>query len=263
MKENFCVTAIVAIRNGAYYFERLCKHLRDNSITLAVIDNDSTDDLQTIVRRNSDIICNTSTLKYHGSFNLTQQLEAKQSIAKEIESDWIIHLDVDELLFSDIIGETLFDALYRVHYTGYDAINFDEFVFLPAEVGVHYQKNNYPEMCWYYFFEPRPKRLIRAFKTHLSTQVESGGHDVEGYRNLYPDNMIMRHFMFENKSHAQRKYRDRTYSDIDIENKFHGNRILLQERALALPHRHELCRADKGDWLLDTSQPRLKHFWDW
>ena len=260
---EFKVTAVVAIRNGAYYFNRLCEHFRSNGIDMAVIDNDSEDNLLELIEYNSDVVITTKNLPYEGGFNLTEQLEAKQDLVQSIDSEWFIYLDVDELLFSDTVNERMVDAIERVDARGFDAINFDEFVFLPVDVYRNYKANDYHTMRWYYFFEPRPRRLIRAFKSHLRMNIESGGHGVQNVRNLYPNNMVMRHFMFENKKHAKRKYHERIYSKTDIENRFHGNRILLQNHTLILPQRRNLCIAGEKDWNLNKSKPKQKHFWEW
>jgi len=260
---SFTVTAIVAIRNGAFYFNRLCEHMRQNNISLAVIDNESEDGLQKLIQQNQDVVECSTMLGYNGSFDLTKQLQAKREIASTLDSDWIIHLDADELLFSDIPHETLLDAIHRVDTLGYEAINFNEFVFLPVERLKKYNHNTFHEMRWYYFFEPRKNRLVRAFRNNLRTDIESGGHEVEGDFSLYPVSMIMRHYIFESKSHAHKKYRTRTYSQGDIDKKFHGNRLPLQNIRINFPSRKELICADKDDWILSTSQPKKQHFWEW
>lgn len=260
---TFSVTAIVAIRNGAYYFNRLCKHCRDNGIALAVIDNESEDNLQELIDKNLDVVVRSSSLTYDGVFDLTRQLRAKQALAESLNANWIIHLDVDELLFSDIPGENLLDAFRRVDAQGHDAINFDEFVFLPVDRFKDYDSDNFHEMRWYYFFEPRQSRLIRAFRSDLRIRIESGGHDVEGAEKIYPQNMIMRHYMFKNKSHVKLKYKLRQYSEGDVRNKFHGNRIPLQNNQLFLPARKSLICCSKNQWNLDKSMPQNKHFWQW
>lgn len=257
------VTAIVAIRNGAFYFSRLCQHARTNGFSLAVIDNQSEDNLQQLIKQNLDVIETSVMLSYDGKFDLVKQLEAKASVAKNLDADWIIHLDVDELLFSNTKDETLQVTLSRIHDAGFNAVNFDEFVFLPIQRLKPYNAKNYHTMNWYYFFEPKPNRLIRAFHNTLTTQVTSGGHNVEGDLKLYSESMIMRHYMFENRRHAQTKYRHRIYSEQDLEKKFHRNRTLLQNKELFLPPKKLLLCAPKSAWSLDKSDPKATHFWEW
>lgn len=257
------IIAIVAIRNGAFYLPRLCQHARHNGFSLAIIDNDSEDNIQELIKQNSDVIKTTVRLPFHGEFDLVEQLNAKESLAKSLAADWLIHLDVDELLYSDTENETLQTALTRVHDAGFNAVNFDEFVFLPVQRLKQFTPNNYHTMNWYYFFEPKPNRLIRAFHKSLKTQVASGGHNVDGDLKLYPQSMTMRHYMFENRKHAKTKYKNRLYSDQDLDKKFHGNRLRMQNKELYLPAKKHLTRALKGEWSLDKSQPKIKHFWEW
>ena len=230
---------------------------------MAVIDNDSEDNLQHLIEKNSDIIECSTTLDYNGKFDLVKQLETKENVAQKVHADWFIHLDVDELLYSNERNTTIQEALSKADALGYNAVNFDEFVFLPIQRFKRFNSNNYHTMNWYYFFEPKPNRLIRAFKKGLKTQVKSGGHNVDGELRLYEENMIMRHYMFENRKHAKTKYRDRFYSQQDLENRFHGNRRILQNRQLYLPSKAKLLYCQKQDWQLDKSHPQNKHFWQW
>lgn len=257
------VIAIVAIRNGVYYLPRLCQHARENGYQLAIIDNDSKDNLLEITELNKDVIAYVENLPYDGCFDLLAQLEAKALLTKKVNADWVIHLDVDELLYSNVEGETLQQAFFRVQTEGHNAVNFDEFVFLPLERFKRYDSDNYHQMCWYYFFEPRPVRLVRAFKAELQIKPQSGGHNVQGEAKIYPTNFVMRHFMFENRSHVKKKYLTRTYSDSDIKSKFHGNRLVIRGQKLSLPSRSRLHKASPDDWLLDKTNPQTKHFWQW
>lgn len=263
INKHFKITAIVAIRNGTFYFPKLCQHARDNGLSLAVIDNGSEDNLQELIKLNSDIVESSMMLDYDGKFDLVKQLEAKESLALELNADWIIHLDVDELLYSDIKNETLQVALNRVHEAGFNAVNFDEFVFLPVQRLKRFNSNNYNTMDRYYFHEPKPNRLIRAFHKKLKTEVVSGGHNIEGEVKLYPQNMIMRHYMFENSKHARTKYKNRIYSDQDLDKNFHSNRLLLQNKELYFPAKKQLLRTSKDQWQLDKSNKKTKHFWEW
>ena len=257
------ITAVVAIRNGAFYFPKLCQHARQNGFTLAIIDNDSTDNLQTLIKQNSDVIEYSTMLKYDGKFDLIKQLEAKENIIRRITTDWVIHLDVDELLYSNIENESLQKSISNAHHAGYNAINFDEFVFLPIQRFKSFDSSNYHTMDWYYFFEPKPNRLIRAFNKSLKTDVRSGGHNVAGDLKLFPQSMIMRHYMFENRKHAKVKYRDRLFTDRDLEHNFHKNRVSMQGKQLFLPAKKKLSRVLNGQWVLDKIELKTKHFWEW
>ena len=257
------VTAIIAIRNGSFYFLRLCEYARKNGINLAIIDNDSQDNLQDLITQNKDVVIKSKTLKYEGYFDLTQQLKAKESLTKELDCDWIIHQDVDELLYSNIKGERIADALKRVHELGFNAVNFDEFVFLPLERFKKFHSDNYHKMKWYYFFEPAKSRLMRAFHRSLKTKINSGGHKLEGDINLYPENFCMRHYIFKNREHAKTKYKFRNYSALDLENRFHRNRLPLQNNEIYLPSKKSLHKYNFKDWVLDKSKPKSNHFWEW
>ena len=61
---------------------------------------------------------------------------------------------------------------------GFDAVNFNEFVFVYEDDAVSYVGTDYVEaMKSYYHFAPQPIRLVRAFRAGLPVDnLESGGH---------------------------------------------------------------------------------------
>jgi len=263
IQKQLDITAILLIRNGAYYFSKVCQNARENGFSIVVIDNDSEDNLQQLIKQNLDVVKDTYMFDYDGKYDLVKLLQAREKVAESIDSDWIVNLDIDEILYSNTENETIQEALTKAHNKGFNAVNFDEFVFLPVQKFKRFKAKNYHTMEWYYFFEPRPNRLIRAFHKSLKTDLNSGGHTVEGNVKLYPHNMIMRHFMFENRKHAKTKYKNRLYAERDLEKKFHGNRLLIQDKNICLPSKKHLMRSCKGQWVLDKSDPKNKHFWQW
>ena len=55
------------------------------------------------------------------------------TIIDDIETDWVIHLDADEIMHTYRRGESLNEASHRLDAVGWNVANFDEFVFLPIE----------------------------------------------------------------------------------------------------------------------------------
>ena len=49
-------------------------------------------------------------------------------------------------------GESLLDAFRRLDADGWNAVNFDEFVFLPIERDYPTQADGFPNLALYYFF---------------------------------------------------------------------------------------------------------------
>ena len=99
-----------------------------------MIDNDSSDETVAVCRQYlGKGVLFMERVAWTGFFDLSAQLEAKREVAARLDHDWLIHVDADEWLQSPNEGETLLDGIKRVSAQGYNAINFDEFVFLPVD----------------------------------------------------------------------------------------------------------------------------------
>lgn len=170
VQKKISICAVIAVRNGAKYLKVLLPFLAQQDIDVAIIDNESTDNSYELYSqfKNKPIII-VETLPYKGFFSLSQQLISKQMLYKKLHHDWIIHHDVDEIMEHNKPGLTLRDAIEQADKAGYNAINFDEFVFLPEPNSDYSQSNYHTELLRYYFFEPVKNRLNRSFdKVDLS-----------------------------------------------------------------------------------------------
>jgi len=229
------ITAILCVRNEAKYLRTTLDHLVKNGIQIALIDNDSNDESKSIFEFYEDSIVSMTTLPYKGYFSLSEQLEEKSKVIDLTESDWFIHIDADEIMESPKDNESLRSGIERANREGFTAINFDEFVFIPEKDKSYEYKNFYTLMRWYYFFEPRPKRLLRAWKARQGLRQAAGGHHLNGNFKLFPKNFILRHYPVLSQSHANLKYPQRKFSPTDLKNGWHGNRVNVNETDMTLP----------------------------
>src|SRR5713226_761979 len=150
------VTAILAIRNEEVYLDNCLRHLVRNGLQFAIVDHGSTDASPLIYRRR-EFAANLVEVwesAFTGVFSLEDQLRQKLRMAEAIGGDWILHVDADEMMHSYRPDESLFDALRRLNADGWNAVNFDEFVFLPIERDYTPQADGFPNLEFYYFFEP-------------------------------------------------------------------------------------------------------------
>lgn len=263
------ICAVIAIRNEASYLRVLLPLLASQAIDVVIIDNDSTDDGPNICRefRRKPVI-GVEHLPYSGLFSLSAQLKAKQKVYNSIDHDWVIHQDADEILQHYKAGFTLRDAIEQAHADSYNALNFDEFVFLPEpDSDYNCRANYYTGILRYYFFEPAKNRLNRAWRRALQfDNSPSGGHTLSGLRvSIYPANHILRHYIVLSDEHARRKYLHRTFSEEELGRGWHGNRVGLTERVLALPeHSDFLMQLEKHDSVdFRRNRPALQHYWEW
>ena len=170
--------AIICVRNEAKHIHRAINDFVSQGIDVVIIDNGSTDKTLQIC---SEFLGNgllfINHMSWEGEFNLSHQLEMKDRFVRNLNHDWVIHADADEWVHSSVKGETLLEGITRLSKYGFNVINFEEFVFLPAQ-GEEYNLDNYKkEFLNYYYFSPHKQRLMRAWNRLLScNNLESGGH---------------------------------------------------------------------------------------
>lgn len=266
------ICAVVAARNDLQYLRVLLPLLASQDIDVAILDNESTDESHELysTMRGKPIIL-TETLPYHNAFSLSDQLRAKQEIYNKLHHEWVIHMDVDEVLEHHEPGRSLRDAIQEADKAGFNVVNFEEFVFLPTPGTDYCGRDYYRELLRYYYFAPMPDRLHRAWRRDMFfDNIGSAGHRLAGKRlAIFPQNQIMRHYIVLSAEHAKNKYLHRTFSAEDLQRGWHGgrygNRLHFTQENLALPstspYLFELDQFDSKAFRRDSPAP--KHFWMW
>jgi len=88
---------------------------------------------------------------------------------------------------------------------------------------------------------------------------------LEGALNVYPERMIMKHFIVRTQEHAYEKYLHRTFSSTDLEKGWHRNRLNFTIENLRIPetgaHLHSL--ASPLHVPEQRPAPTRTHFWEW
>jgi len=257
------LTAIIAARNEALYIGRCCEHLAMQGVDFVIIDNESTDDTRAIAEsfRGRGLV-RVVNHPYPGFYDWMGLLKCKEHIARELDSDWFMHLDADEIPEPPGRHEPLLLRLAAVDAAGYTTVNFDEFVFVPTTGSERHEGGDYVRtMCRYYFFEPRPERLIRAWRRTADIDLaSSAGHAVHfADQRLYPENFALRHYIALSMEHLLHKYlRNRVYSPAEVALGWHAMRSRLTEEMVRTPPVEELfdVRDDQG-W--NRSRPCQRH----
>ncbi|MDP3898895.1 MAG: glycosyltransferase family 2 protein [Mesorhizobium sp.] len=264
------IVAIIAVRNEALYLERCIRHLVSEGVEICLIDNGSTDGTLDIAAsyRNEGVM-RIEDLPYTGSFELEVQCRLKERLARDISSDWFLHQDADEIRQSDNWNtEKLIDAVSDLDRHGFNAVNFDEFVFLPTSPEENFEGLDYVDlMRSYYYYHPAANRRVNMWKKPRDRPVDlttSGGHavDFEG-RRIANRSFVLRHYIALSEGHAYRKYGvDRSYAAKEIANrKWHVERETWKSRHFRFPTQDELKVLAPGR-PFDTSAPTKRHiFW--
>ena len=261
-----CV-AVLCVRNEEAHIRRAIGDFVEQGIDVAIIDHGSTDGTADICAGFlGKGLVSIEHLPWTGEFDLTAQLQAKRVLVDRLAHDWVIHADADEWMHTRIQGESLLDGIERVSRLGHNAINFEEFVFLPAPDATEEPIDCKREMLSYYFFAPQKNRLMRAWRRQQSfNNVSSGGHVLAGAElSLAAESFVLRHYIVLSQQQAVRKYANRVFSDGDLKKGWHGNRLGLEAKRLQLPDPAMLERLP--DWRsvdLERADPKTLHFWDW
>jgi glycosyltransferase involved in cell wall biosynthesis len=260
------VTAVLAIRDEETYLANCLRELVRAGVDIAVIDNGSTDASASIYRRPefAGNVVAVETFPYTGRFSLDAQLRCKSALIDRLTTDWVIHIDADEVMHSYRAGETLHDALSRVAAAGYNVVDFDEFVFLPIETEYVPEASGDQALQYYYFFQPSAPRLMRAWrKAGGFSMLEHAGHRLTGDDiRLAPETFALRHYMFRNQEHAFEKYRARAFAEDELAKGWHRARAGKPREVFAFPPAKVLKRmADPSRRDLDRSEPWTKHYW--
>jgi glycosyltransferase involved in cell wall biosynthesis len=268
MRKKPSICAIIVARNEAQYLRYLLPSLAKQEIDVMIIDNDSTDESRELYSRYSNNpVIYLDTLPYHGFASLTDRLGKKQEFFRNCSHDWIVHHDADEIIEHEKPGLSLRDAIEEADEAGYNALNFEEFVFLPEPGSDYFNRNYYEEMRRYYFFKPSSQRLNRAWKNIPGiSNFKSGGHKLQGENLRFsPENHLLRHYIVLGQQHAYTKYLHRTYDPRDLAMGWQGNRLNFTAQNLILPCDNPNIFRLSTPEIKDFSRaaPLDKHFWNW
>ena len=262
------VMAFVCGRNILPYLSVLTGKLLDEDIPLIYIDNGSDDgSAEKAAQLLGDGISELHHLPYDGSFSVEAQLRMKQRLIAQHAPRWVLNMDADEILEHRNSGGRLRDMAEDAEKSGYNALNFQEFVFLPLPSEDFSDADYARGMTNYYLFEPMPYRLIRMWRHGLGlSNLESAGHRLSGPLRLAPVSHNLRHYIALSQEAAQRKYVGRRFAADELARNWHANRVGLTENDLRLPGRgapglHQLPADDLKAF--DRSQPLTRHWWKW
>lgn len=257
------VVAILAVYNEERFIAACLENLINQGTQVHLIDNCSTDQTVAIAQRYLGRgLLDIETLTRNGVFSLRAQLQRKEELAEEIDADWFLHVDADEIRLPPHSSETIVEALTRVDSEGYNAVNFLEYTFIPTrEAPDHDHADFQKTMRRYYPFLPRFPHRLNAWKRQLTrVELAFGGHRVKfPHLRMYPESFRMRHYLFLSVPHAIQKYVERSFDPQEIQAGWHGWRNQLTADMILLPAESEL-RYFLSDDELDPSNPRQIHY---
>lgn len=240
------ILALLAVRNEIRFVDSCLRHLVDHGIETHVIDNGSTDGTVELVETwLGHGVVQLDHQPWVGTFELREQLRLKELIATSSAADWFMHLDADERREPPLPYSTLAEAILDVDRRGYNAIDFDEFVFVPTAEDPDFDGPDFEQrMRWYYHYEPTSPDRYRVNAWKRTTPIDlagQGGHHVRfpGIR-VFPRPFIMRHYPVLGLEHAKQKYGTRVFSDAELGDSWHGDRSGFTVESVSFPARDRL-----------------------
>lgn len=257
------VVAILASYNEERFIAACLEHLFQQGIEAYLIDDSSTDDTVRIAERYlKKGLIGIESFPRTEFYVWKPILERKEQLAHMLDADWLMHADPDEIRLPPRSNQTLAEAFSEADAQGYNAVNFQEFTFVPTQEAPDHDHPEYQRtMRSYYPFLPSFPHQLKAWKQQLE-RVElawSGGHKVR-FANLrmYHTSFPMRHYQFLSVPHAQRMYGVKKVDRDELEAGWHGWRNQLSTEMIKLPSQAEL-RTYISDDHLDASNPRTRH----
>jgi len=260
--------AVMCVANEEVHIESALRDLIQDGLDVVLIDHDSDD--RTVERARPFLgrgLLSIERLPWTGRFSIAEQLDAKWRVIEQLDHDWIVHVDADEWLGAPAAGQTLLDGLRAADAAGYNAVHFNEFVFVPQPGADVYSTNYRQRSTRYYFFQPRYPYLVRAWKHRSGLDNRpSAGHLVSGPVRLYPIDFPMRHYIALSEEHARRKYVGRAFPEVELARGFHYDRVGLTPDVLRFPSAGDPHMRTLSHWSskeFDTMDAVTEHFWRW
>ena len=258
------IIVLLAAYNEERYIAACLDHYVSHGVVAYLIDNGSTDGTAEIAKSYLGRgLLAVEEMPRRGVFELQRILERKEQLAAELDADWFMHADCDEIRLPPHSCVTLAQAFAEVESQGYNAVNFMEFTFVPTVENPCHEHARFQEtMLWYYPYLRKDPQRLNAWKRQPG-RVElawSAGHRVRfpGLR-MYPERFPMRHYLYLSQSHALEKYGRRRHDPRALALGWHGWRDRLPSEVALLPSQAELRPYFGDDWL-DPVHPRSQHF---
>lgn len=211
---DFKVVALITAYNEEDMIEHTIRHLAKQGVLAYVIDNWSTDGTYTIIQslKNQGLVIGSERFPAQGpaeTYCWHDLLSRVESLAHEMEADWFIHHDSDEIRLSPWENLTVKEAIHYVDALGFNAIDYTVINFKPTENG--FSPGADPETFFKYFeFGKRPGHFlqIKGWKKPPKkvSLAYSGGHEVvfEG-RRVFPLKFLMKHYPVRSQQHGEKK----------------------------------------------------------
>lgn len=240
----FKVCALMAIYNEEDILRESLELLIADGIDVYIIDNGSTDSSLKIANDfygkgviGIEVVKHTEFGKE--VYNWTKILERKQKISFEMDYQWFLHVDADEVRCSPWSGMTLSQGIEFVDCLGFNLINFKLFNFkmTAKQVDMDNSRGVVDNMHHYANTEKYNAMQVKAWKKNIDIDLVSHGGHMVVVKNpeIFPVRFILKHYPLRSRSQAIKK--------INAERK---NRFSLQDKSKGWHVQYDSIPVDTG-----------------
>jgi FMN phosphatase YigB (HAD superfamily) len=209
---DFRVAAIINLFNEIDIIETIVRYLADQGIEVHLVDNWSDDGSFELCQRllEQKLIKNLLRFPVLKTINYewAKQLDHTAEYAAQLDANWVIHYDADEIRCSPWQNLNLFKAIKFIDFLGYTAIDFTimDFKFTDDSDEKYFSPDNFD----YFEFGRHVSNFlqIKAWKNlhQLVDLVKWGGHEaVFAEQRVYPLKFLTKHFSLRSKKQANKK----------------------------------------------------------
>lgn len=217
INNEFKVIAIIHCYNEGDIIEQTINYVLNQGLDVYLVDNWSTDVTYEIIEEYSKKYPNrimSERFPKEGKSDycdLYHQLERTEQIQKELDYNWYVHYDADEMRISPWENVTLKEMIYQADLLGYNTIDNTVIDFKLTD---EYIDNNIFMQDVFYDFGHRTTHFRQRKTWKKCDELElksSGGHiAVVPGNNTYPLKILNRHYPLRSVYQAQNKvFRDR------------------------------------------------------
>ncbi len=207
------VLAIIHTYNEADCIEITIKHLLKQGIDVKIFDNWSTDETWNILTKLANEYPNRIFIdKYptkqpkENNYDWYGCLKNVEKVSKEMDYDWFIHYDSDEIRIAPYPQMTLQEYISHVDALGYNAISNTVIDFRLVS---NTKKENIFNKNTYFEFGRRPGHFvqIKTFKKQNEVDIATGGgHNCNFVgQKVFPLKIILKHYPMRSIKQAKQK----------------------------------------------------------
>ncbi|MBR0163315.1 MAG: glycosyltransferase family 2 protein [Lachnospiraceae bacterium] len=238
--EDFRVLAIIHIYNEEDVIENTIRHLREHDVDVYCIDNWSTDKsyekVLKLAENEADHVFVERFPKEGGTeyYDWYHQLERTEEISKELNYQWYIHYDADEIRIPPWKQVKLRDAIYYIDSLGYNIIEnsvIDFKLTTESDDSIFMRDNTF----FVFRNMGRRSRQLKTWKNVGEIDLKSSGGHVARipYPRVFPLKILNRHYPFRFLNQAMDKvfkYRNPRYEKEHRERGWHGHYNCYEEK---------------------------------